>query len=222
MTKQCSLFITFEGGEGSGKTSQINRLASRLTNQGYKVLTTREPGGTEESEKIRDLLVQRGGGNWSAEAETLLLYAARSMHVEKIIKPALNSGKIVICDRFSDSTMAYQGYGHGYPLDKIQALDTLILNNFKPDLTLILDIAAKKGLERSTRRLATEACTESRNEDRFEQLAIEFHEKLRNGFLAIAESDPSRCKVIDATNDIDEVEISVEKYVGLILKSNKD
>ena len=105
-------FITFEGGEGSGKTTQINRLASTLTHLGKQVVTTREPGGTVEAEKIRDFLVQRDGGDWSPIAEALLLFAAREMHYQKVIKPALENGKIVICDRFTDSTRAYQGYGH--------------------------------------------------------------------------------------------------------------
>ena len=127
------------------------------------------------------------------------------MHVSSIIKPALEQGKTVITDRFSDSTMAYQGYGHGYPLETIESLNTLILGDLKPDITFILDIEAKEGIARSTRRLAGEASSYDRMEDRFEQLDISFHEKLRQGFLTIAKQNPGRCHVIDATQDLDTV-----------------
>jgi len=150
------LFISFEGGEGSGKTTQINRLADYLTRQGYGVVTTREPGGTPEGESIRDVLVQRGGGDWLPMSEVLLLYAARYMHVEKVIKPAIAEGKIIICDRFADSTLAYQGYGHGLNPDSIKAVEALTIGAFKPDLTYILDIDVKTGLARSNKQLAVE------------------------------------------------------------------
>lgn len=199
------LFISFEGGEGSGKTTQINRLSTFLNTLGHKVVTTREPGGTPEAEKIRDFLVKRDGGNWSPEAETLLLYAARSMHVKTVIAPALEEGKIVITDRFSDSTLAYQGYGHGYALDKIKQLDTLILDSLKPDLTFILDIDPEQGIKRSTRRMTEQNSSFERMEDRFEQLDISFHQKLRAGFLQIAKENPQRCHVIDAAQDMDSI-----------------
>lgn len=199
------LFISFEGGEGSGKTTQINRLSEFLNGLSQKIITTREPGGTKESEKIREFLVKRDGGNWTPEAEVLLLYAARSLHVEQVIRPALEEGKTVITDRFSDSTIAYQGHGHGYSLDKITAIDELILGGLKPDITFILDIGAAEGIARSTRRLAGENSTFDRMEDRFEQLDISFHEKLRDGFLNIAKNNPDRCHVIDATQDLDTV-----------------
>jgi len=205
-----SLFISFEGGEGSGKTTQINRLSEFLNAKGQKVVATREPGGTTEAEKIRDFLVNRDGGNWSPEAETLLLYAARSMHVNSVIKPALENDKTVITDRFSDSTLAYQGYGHGYDLDKIIAIDELVLGGFKPDITFILDIDAEEGIARSTRRLAGEELGFDRLEDRFERLDIEFHHKLRQGFLEIAKQNPKRCHVIDATQSLDEVTAEIQ------------
>ncbi len=206
-------FITFEGGEGSGKTTQINRLSSYLTNKGYKVIATREPGGTPEAEKIREFLVKRDNGNWTPEAEVLLLYAARSMHLETIIKPALAEGKIVISDRFSDSTLAYQGYGHGYDINKIIALDALMIDAFKPSITFILDIPAADGIARSTRRLADEALSMDRLEDRFEQLDIAFHERLRQGFLKIAKTNPSRCHLIDATKDLDTVTKAIKTII---------
>ena len=198
-------FITFEGGEGAGKTTQINRLAQSLTAQGKKVATTREPGGTPEAEKIRDLLVQRDTGQWSPLSETLLLFAARTLHVERVIKPNLNDGKIVISDRFTDSTVAYQGYGHGLDLDIISGLKKTVLNDLEPNLTFILDIDAESGLTRSERRLASEALAIKQKEDRFENLELDFHDKLRNGFLKIAKDNPNRCEVIDATQEIDAI-----------------
>lgn len=205
------LFITFEGGEGAGKTTQINRLAQSLTEQGHKVITTREPGGTPEAEKIRDLLVQRDGGQWSPISEALLLFAARSLHAERVIKPALEEDKIVICDRFTDSTRAYQGYGHELDLKVIEDLVDTVLGGLEPNLTFILDIEPKSGLSRSERRLASEALDIKQREDRFENLEIEFHEKLRQGFLEIAKNNPDRCKVLDATQGIDDISQEILK-----------
>ncbi len=206
-------FISFEGGEGSGKTTQINRLSTFLNEKGRKVVTTREPGGTAEAEIIRNLLVKRDGGHWSAEAETLLLYAARSMHVTQIVRPALADKKVIISDRFSDSTLAYQGYGHGYALEKIKKLDDLVLEGLKPDLTFILDIDPEKGIERSTRRLSQESSAFDRMEDRFEQLGVAFHEKLREGFWEIARQEPKRCVVIDASQSLDVVTEDIQKVI---------
>ena len=199
------LFITFEGGEGAGKTTQINRLAQSLTNQGLKVITTREPGGPPEGEKIRDLIVQREGGKWSPVSETLLLFAARSLHVQRVIKPALDDGHIVICDRFTDSTRAYQGYGHGLEMKIIEDLNQTVLKGLEPDLTFILDIEPKAGLSRSERRLASEALDIKQKEDRFESLDLSFHEKLRKGFLEIADNNKERCVVLDASKSLKEI-----------------
>ena len=200
------LFITLEGGEGSGKSTQIKALATALHGQGYDVVTTREPGGTPEAEKIRNLLVMRDGGNWTPMAEILLLFAARQMHVENLIKPALAAGKIVISDRFTDSTRAYQCYGHGVPLDVLEGVNKLSLKGFGPDLTFILDLPVDAGLARAGRRLKND----SSQEDRFENLDMSFHERLRNGFLSIARNDPARCVVVDATQ-------SVEKITDILL-----
>ena len=208
-----SLFITFEGGEGSGKTTQINRLSHTLSQLGYKVVTTREPGGTPEAEQVRDLIVQRDAGDWTPMAEVLLLFAARIMHVTKVIKPALDEHKIVICDRFADSTTAYQGYGHGVDHHLIEEISTTSLGHFKPDLTIILDIDPEIGLERSDRRLAAEQFQVKQREDRYEQLDIEFHKRLRQGFLDIAKKEPTRCHVIDASQDIDTVSAQVADIV---------
>ena len=194
-------FISLEGGEGSGKTTQINHIVNMLSERGYDVITTREPGGVPEAESIRNLLVQRDGGQWNAISEVLLLFAARSMHVEKLIKPALSEGKVVICDRFSDSTIAYQGYGRGLDLDTIREIERLSIGNFKPDLTFILDIDVRTGLKRSTARLSGEDSTE----DRFERMDIEFHEKLREGFLEIARKNEGRCYILNAGQGVEQL-----------------
>ena len=207
------LFITFEGGEGSGKTTQINRLAQELSNLKHKVITTREPGGTPEAENIRNLIVQRDAGDWTPMAEILLLFAARVMHVDQIIKPALDEHKIVICDRFTDSTMAYQGYGHQTDIDQIKSIHQLSLNGLEPDLTFILDIDPNQGLERSDRRLAAEQFQVKQREDRYEQMDIEFHERLRKGFLTIAKENPERCHVIDANQDIEAISKAIMNVV---------
>jgi len=198
------LFITLEGGEGAGKSTQSRRLKSALEQMGRDVVLTREPGGTPEAEKIRDLLVQRDGGNWTPMAECLLFFAARQMHVETLIKPSLAHGKIVICDRFTDSTIAYQGYGHGFDLPTIRGIEQLSLGNFKPDLTFILDLPVTDGLSRSLKQKDVSQGKEN-TEDRFEKLKQDFHEKLRQGFLTIAVNEPERCVVVDATQSADAV-----------------
>jgi dTMP kinase len=193
------LFISFEGGEGAGKTTQIQALKTRLESAGHHVLLTREPGGTPEAEKIRDLLVKREGGNWDGMTELLLFYAARRHHVETLIKPALAEGKVVVCDRFSDSTHAYQCYGHGVSHDVFEQIDTLVLGGFKPDMTFLLDVPVDVGLKRSKRvNDDTETLSAAEIEDRFERLDSSFHEKLRQGFLAIAKNSPERFHVIDS------------------------
>ncbi len=203
------IFIVFEGGEGAGKTTQINHLAEALTQKKYHVKTTREPGGTPESDKIRNLLVQRDGGNWSSMAELLLLYAARTMHVENVIKPELAEGKIVISDRFSDSTRAYQGYAGGVPLQTIDDIDKIVLDHFKQDLTFVFDLDPKVGVERSQRRLASATYNVDQLEDRFENLEISYHERLRDGFLDLAQKDPGRYCVIDASQSEEDIAAQV-------------
>lgn len=200
-------FITLEGGEGAGKSTQIKLLADRLRQSGREVVTTREPGGTPEAEKIRDLLVHRDGGEWTPMAEILLFFAARNMHVETLIRPALAAGKIVISDRFTDSTRAYQSYGHGIDPDLIESLVRVSLQNFEPDLTFILDLDVKTGLARAGKRLTGEES----GEDRFEQLDTAFHERLRRGYLEIAERNPERCVVVDAARPVGEIADSLAR-----------
>jgi dTMP kinase len=191
-------FITLEGGEGAGKSTQARRLAARLAARGLAVLTTREPGGSPGAESIRELLVTGAADRWSPITETLLMYAARRDHIERAIAPALAAGDWVISDRFADSTRAYQGAGGGASGSFIQALERHVLGELKPDLTLILDLPVAEGLARAAARRGPET--------RFEDKGEAFHERLREGFLAIARVEADRCAVIDAAQDVDAVE----------------
>jgi dTMP kinase len=191
-------FITFEGGEGGGKSTQLGLLAKALEDAGIEVMTTREPGGTPGAEEIRRLLVNGTTDRWPPVAEVLLHFAARVDHVEKSILPALESGAWVLCDRFTDSTLAYQGGGHGLGLARIEELKTDILGDFTPDLTFILDIPVEEGLARAFGRAGTE--------DRYERMDLGFHTRIRDTFLAIAEAEPRRCAVVDATGTVDDVQ----------------
>ncbi len=202
------IFITLEGGDGAGKTTQIRLLSEALRAQGRDVVLTREPGGTPEAEKIRDFLVKRDGGNWTPMAECLLLYAARQMHVENLIKPALAEGKVVISDRFADSTRAYQSFGHGLPLETVESLNKISLGDFAPDLTFILDLPVEVGVARAGKRMADD----NSQEDRFERIGGGFHERLRQGFLEIAKRDADRCVVIDATRSVDEIAADIATH----------
>jgi len=182
-------FITLEGGEGAGKTTLAELLAARLRSTGLEVIVTREPGGTPNAEALRTLLVEGETGRWSPLAETLLLYAARTDHVERLIKPALSAGHWVICDRFSDSTRAYQGAAGGLDADRIAAIDTVTLNGFTPDLTFMVDMDPAIGLERARAR--------GGGHTRFERQAIPFHNTLRRAFVEIARENPDRCILLD-------------------------
>ena len=184
-------FITFEGGEGSGKSTQLKLLAGAFTKAKLPFTFTREPGGSVGGERIRELLVSGEVDAWDAETETLLFYAARLDHVTRLIKPAFAEGKTVICDRFVDSTMVYQGIGKGLAQAYIQNLHALTLGNFMPDLTIILDIDPHEGLKRAGARRGSE--------DRFEHMDIDFHQRIRAGFLNIAIREPQRCVVLDAS-----------------------
>lgn len=205
--------MTFEGGEGAGKTTQIRALAGRLAGMGRAVVTTREPGGTPEAEKIRDLLVQREGGAWTGMAESLLFFAARVMHVETLIRPALAAGNIVLCDRFTDSTVAYQSGGRGLAPETIRALESLALDGFRPDLTFILDIDPVEGLRRSEARLAEQTHARARHEDRFERMDLSFHRALRRAYLDIAQAEPGRCRVVDATRAPEAITAILERDI---------
>jgi len=199
-------FITFEGGEGAGKSTQLKRLAARLQAAGREVVSTREPGGSPGAESIRELVLKGNADRWSPVTETLLMYAARRDHVERVIRPALARGAWVVCDRFADSTRAYQGAAGGTDPALIAAMETYILEETRPDLTLIFDLPVEMGLERAHARAGSEM--------RFESKGQAFHERLREGFLAIARAEPERCAVIDATGDLDAVEARVWAAVG--------
>ena len=193
-------FITLEGGEGTGKSTQARRLAERLRSLGREVLTTREPGGSEGAETLRGLLLQGGEDRWSPLSETLLMYAARRDHLEKTIRPALARGAWVISDRFFDSTRAYQGAGGGAPEGLIAALEHHVVGDDRPDLTLVLDLPIEVGLQRAGARTAL---------DRIEARDESFHRRLRADFLKIAEAESHRCFVIDAAPSPDEVTASI-------------
>ena len=198
-------FITLEGGEGAGKSTQIRLLSDALIACGKKVVLTREPGGSPGAEEIRGLLVSGETGRWGPVTEALLHTAARRDHLERTVWPALEAGHWVICDRFFDSTMAYQGYGHGLGPERIAALQTLALDGFKPDLTLIMDVPVEVGLRRAAVRAAGVTGAGGNAEDRYERMDRDFHTRLRDGFLAIAAAEPDRCAVIDADRDMDAV-----------------
>ncbi|MGH7024160.1 MAG: dTMP kinase, partial [Caulobacteraceae bacterium] len=180
-------FITLEGGEGAGKSTQAARLAERLRALGRTAVTTREPGGSPGAEAIRDLLVHGDADRWSASAETLLMYAARQDHVERVIAPALARGAVVVCDRFADSTRAYQGAGGGANATLVEALEADMRLTCWPNLTLVFDIEPAVGLARASGRAGAET--------RFEAKGLAFHERLRAAFLAIASGEPDRCRL---------------------------
>ncbi len=193
-------FVTFEGGEGVGKSTQARRLADRLRRLGERVVLTREPGGSPRAERLRSALLSGRAKRFGPDAETLLIAAARAYHVDTLIRPALDRGDWVLCDRFIDSTRAYQGALGGVGKDIVAALEAVATSGCAPDLTLILDAPAVTGLERARRR-AGEAAP-----DRFEAEGDAFHERLREAFAAIARAEPDRCLVIDAAAPEDEVE----------------
>ena len=194
-------FITFEGGEGAGKSTQLKRLAARLADAGRQLVATREPGGSPGAESIRDLVLQGAADRWSPVTETLLMYAARRDHIERVIRPGLARGAWVLCDRFADSTRAYQGAAGGVAPALIAALESYILEDTRPDLTLIFDLPVDVGLQRAHERAGSEM--------RFESKGVAFHERLREGFLMIAKAEPERCAVIDAVGSLDVVEARV-------------
>ncbi|MDG1286438.1 MAG: dTMP kinase [Rickettsiales bacterium] len=198
-------FISFEGGEGCGKSTQVKLLSGALTERGIEHIVTREPGGTPLAERIRPLLVeaQSTQEDWNPLAETLLFLAARVQHVQEKIKPALAAGQWVICDRFTDSTLVYQGVGKGLGIEYLQNLQQQLLPDFAPDKTVLLDISPQEGLARAASR--------AEGEDRFEKLAISFHQKLREGFLKLAQAE--HFSTIDATQTIDQVQAQVLEAV---------
>lgn len=187
------MFITFEGPDGSGKSTQLKLLASALREEGRDIITTREPGGTEIGDQIRAVIMNMKNKAMDPRTELLLFNASRAQLVEELIRPSLAAGKIILCDRYADSTMAYQGYGHGLDKDELRRLLNFATGGLKPDLTLLFDISAEAGLKR---RIS--------NHDewnRMDDYALQFHERVRGGFLELAAADPERWVVIDADRD---------------------
>jgi dTMP kinase len=200
-------FITFEGGEGAGKSTQAKRLAIALEACGIPVCATREPGGSRGAEQIRTLLVEGEPGRWGALSETLLMFAARVDHLAETIRPALAAGRWVICDRFTDSTYAYQGAGRGLDSRTIAAIESAAVHSFKPDITFILDVPVETGLSRAGARGV--------HETRFEHFDTAFHARLRDYFHALATRESDRCVLIDSTAPPDDVAAQIWQAVSL-------
>ena len=198
-------FISFEGGEGAGKSTQILRLATYLEARGITVIKTREPGGSPGAEEIRQVLVEGPVDKWDTMAETMLLSAARRSHFAELLEPALREGNWIICDRFSDSTLAYQGYGQGIDFATIRELQMLAIGRFTPNLTFLLDIPVDEGLTRA--ELRGDAA-------RYERMGVEFHNRVRNGFLKLADAGSDRFVTIDAQLSEQEIAVQIRNCVN--------
>ena len=203
---QRGLFITFEGADGCGKTTQLNLLKDYLENNGYEVVLTREPGGKGLGEKVREILLNYDG-EVSNRCESFLFLADRAQNIDIIVNPAIEQGKIVLCDRHTDSSVAYQGYGRGLDINQINTLNNLATNGKKPDLTLVFDV----DIETSMKRVGNE-------KDRMESAGNDFFNKVRNGYLELAKQEPERIKVIDSTQSIENVHNDVLAIVSNILQ----
>jgi len=201
-------FITVEGIEGVGKSTNVAFLREAIEKRGYEVLTTREPGGTPMAERIREMLIEHGDEPVPDITELLLMFASRSLHVNNVIQPALAAGTWVICDRFTDASRAYQGGGRGFPQEDINRLAEWVHGDLRPNLTILLDAPVETGMSRAGRRGSP---------DRIEIERVEFFEKVRECYLSLAEGDPERFAVIDASRDIDAVRVSIESVIDGII-----
>ena len=208
-----SLFITFEGGEGSGKTTQIRLLHAYLRDQGHQVLLTREPGGTAIGDQIRQVLLSSENISMVPEAETLLFSASRAQLVREVIRPALAAGFIVISDRYADSTLAYQGYGLGLDLPTLLTITRFAIGDLWPDLTIYLDLEVEEGLRR--KRIAAQATGEW---NRLDQKALAYHRRVREGYHALARREPERWLVLDATRPVEALQADIRQAVNILLK----
>ncbi|GEO83354.1 dTMP kinase [Ciceribacter naphthalenivorans] len=216
MSTGAGLFVSFEGGEGAGKSTQIRRLADHLRRKGIDVITTREPGGSPGAEALRHVLLSGAAEPYGIRMEALLFAAARNDHVETVIRPALAKGFVVLCDRFMDSSRVYQGVTGNLEATFIDALERIAVNGVVPDLTLVLDLPAAAGLERARGRLAADESADA-VPDRFEREEVDTHEKRRQAFLDIAAAQPERCRVIDANRTVGEIAESVAEQVRPLL-----
>jgi len=211
-------FITFEGIEGSGKSTQITLLASYLKSIGIGVRQTREPGGTQIGDQVRKILLNPANTGLVPAAELLLYAASRVQHLQEVILPALNSGITILCDRFSDATLAYQGYGRGLDKEMIRAIDRLVTSGIRPDLTILLDIDAARGVERAQGRNARCGLEA---EARFDNEAIAFHERVRQGYLTVAQGEPDRIRTVDASLSPDAVQARIRTIIDDMVKKPK-
>lgn len=198
-------FISFEGGEGAGKSTQIQKLSTFLQEYGKDVLITREPGGSDGAEKIRELMVTGDVARWDGVCEAMLVFAGRRDHYNRVIAPALERGTYVLCDRFADSSYAYQGYGHGVDLTTIEQLYTMACGDFRPHLTFVIDVPTEIGLIRAQRRGGAE--------QRYENMDIDFHKRVRQGFLTLANNAPERYEVMDGTQPINTITTEIQRIV---------
>ena len=197
------MFITFEGIEGCGKSTQAKLLCESLIDRGFSVVFTREPGGTPAAEELRSFLLKPRNERFPPFAELSIYEAARAFHVENLIKPSLSEGAVVICDRFTDSTLAYQGYGRGIDLSLVERLNREATGGLKPDLTVLIDLPVEEAFKRIS----------DRGKDRMEQEDLEFHERVRQGFLKIAEKEPERFLIVDGRKTVEEIHEEVLKEV---------
>lgn len=206
---QKGLFITFEGADGSGKTTQLNNVKSFLEQKGFDVVITREPGALDIGQKIRNILLHHDG-IVADRCEMFLFLADRAQHVETFIKPAIDEGKIILCDRHTDSTIAYQGYGRGQDINLLKDLNKIAINGLKPDLTLLFDVSTEVAQE----RVGSE-------KDRMESAGIEFHKKVRNGYLELQKQEPERIKMVNANNSIEEVFEETKAIVSKLIQEKQ-
>ena len=206
------MFITLEGIEGSGKTTQIKYLMEYFESQGQQCVTTREPGGTAIGNKIRSILLDPESKDMEPTAELLLYMADRAQHINSVVKPALVAGRIVLCDRYFDATVVYQGFARGLDIDIITQLHAILFDDLKPDHTLLLDLAPEVGLARAWKQL--NSGQRANGESRFEEETIAFHEKVRSGYLELARREPDRFRIIDATRDAQQVQADIQKVLS--------
>ncbi len=205
-------FITIEGGEGGGKSTNLAHVRARLESAGIELIETREPGGTELGERLRALLLEPGQAPIGEDAELLLMFAARAQHIQQVIEPALAEGRWVLCDRFSDASFAYQGGGRGIDKGRIAILAEWVQRGLEPDLTLLLDLPVEQGMARAGKRGAL---------DRFEQEEMAFFERVRATYLGLAEAQPQRFRIIDASPELPQVQAQIDSVLDHFLEANR-